>query len=264
MMDDNAKNTVRSRIHPRLRDWLLFLSILAIGIFSRTWEFNSLPPGLNQDEASIGVDAYDVYKFGMDRNGVSYPITFTAFGQEQNALYGYILIPFIGALGLTTRVVRLPMLISGILTLPVVFLVARRLFNQRTAFLAMFLVAISPWHILLSRWGTDINFLPFMFLLGFACCVEATRDQRFFIPACIFFAFCFYIYGTSYFIVPFFLGSVALVLIRAKMMDKRSLVLGLSLFCLIVVPVILFILINAFDWSALHIGPVTIPRLPFQ
>src|SRR5258708_15985652 len=114
MMDDNAKNTVRSRIHPRLRDWLLFLSILAICIFSRTWEFNSLPPGLNQDEASIGVDAYDVYKFGMDRNGVSYPIPFTAFCQEQNTLYGYILIPFIAPLALPTQVSPFPILSSAI------------------------------------------------------------------------------------------------------------------------------------------------------
>jgi hypothetical protein len=263
-MISRPKLFINAHSSPNIRDWLLFLIILGIGIFSRTWESTGLPPGLNQDEASIGVDAYDVYKFGMDRNGVTYPITFTAFGQEQNAIYGYILIPFIAVLGLTTHVVRLPMLISGILTIPLVFFIATRVLDKRLGFLSMFFVAISPWHILLSRWGSDINFFPFVFILGFASLVEASRDNRFFVIACIFFALCFYSYGISYFIVPFFLLNAVLALLRGNMIDRRSLILGLSLFGLLAVPISLFILINTFSLTAIHLGPVTIPRLPSQ
>lgn len=57
----------------RWRAHLLFAVILLVGIFARVWEFASLPPGLNVDEASIGVEAYYLYKFGVDRFGLSYP-----------------------------------------------------------------------------------------------------------------------------------------------------------------------------------------------
>ena len=116
-----------SYIHLRTKwkYWALFLLILGLGIFARTWEFNRLPPGLTADETSNGVDAFSLYHFGIDRNGVSYPIQFISWGSGQSALYGYLLIPFIALFGLSTAVIRIPMLISGIITLPLVFLVGR-------------------------------------------------------------------------------------------------------------------------------------------
>lgn len=65
---------------------LLFLGILALGIFARTWEFRALPPGLNADEASIRVQADDSYRFGMDRSGNACPVQFFSWGSGQNAL----------------------------------------------------------------------------------------------------------------------------------------------------------------------------------
>ena len=45
-----------------LKHLLLFIAVLGIGIFARTWEYRSLPPGLNQDEAENGVEAESLYK----------------------------------------------------------------------------------------------------------------------------------------------------------------------------------------------------------
>ena len=60
--------------------YLLFGLILILGIFARVWEFNILPPGLNQDEASSGVDAYDLLHYGVAHNGESFPVHFISFG----------------------------------------------------------------------------------------------------------------------------------------------------------------------------------------
>ena len=84
-----------SLIHHNQLHILLFVMILIIGVFARTWEFRSLPPGLNQDEASSGVDAFDLLHYGVDRNGVSFPVLFISWGSGQNALYAYSLIPSI-------------------------------------------------------------------------------------------------------------------------------------------------------------------------
>ena len=71
---------------------LLFYTALALvfGFISRTAFLDLLPGGLNQDEASAGYDAYAIFKYGIDRNGIRYPVHLVAWGSGQNALYSYL------------------------------------------------------------------------------------------------------------------------------------------------------------------------------
>jgi hypothetical protein len=59
-----------------------------------------------------GWDAYDLGHYGTDHNGISDPVLLTSFGSGQNALYAYVLIPFVYH-SLTPLTVRLPMLVRG-------------------------------------------------------------------------------------------------------------------------------------------------------
>jgi len=243
---------------------LIFILILLVGIFARTWQFNQLPPGLNQDEASIGIDAYNLVHFGIDRNGFSYPVNFVSWGDGQNALYGYILIPFIAVGGLSPFVVRLPMLISGILTLPLVYFIAKRTFNNVYALIAMFLLAISPWHIVLSRWGLESNILPFIFALGYLCLLNSSLTNKWFILACIFFALCLYAYGTTYAAIPLFILIIIPVLLFFRKVSRKNLIIGITSFILVGLPIALLILINTLHLNTIHIGIFSIPRYPVQ
>lgn len=236
--------------------------LVLLGSAARIWEFSGLPPGLNQDEASSGVDAFSLYRFGMDRNGVSYPVHFISWGSGQNALYAYVLIPFIAVGGLTPFTVRLPMLLSGLLTLSLVYFVADRTWGEKFALLVLFLFAISPWHIVLSRWGLESNFLPFLFLLGYACLLKSTANNHWFIVASACFAFCLYAYGTAYVAVPVFLFCAVLILLRSKRVSVRNLIIGLTVLAAIGLPIGLFVLINTLQLDSLHVGIFTIPRLP--
>ena len=203
--------------------WFLFFLILVLGIFARTWEFHSLPPGLNPDEASNGVDAISIFRYGIDRNGISAPIKFISWGGGQNALYGYLLIPFIAFMGLTPFTVRLPMLITGILTLPLLYFAAKETLNEDFGLLSMFFLAISPWHILLSRWGLEANLFPFVFLAGYVCLLNIKKNDLWFIPACIFFGLCFYAYGTAYAMIPVFMICTITILIQQKLLLPKKL-----------------------------------------
>jgi 4-amino-4-deoxy-L-arabinose transferase-like glycosyltransferase len=245
-------------------DWLLFLVVLSLGTFARIWDFRTLPPGLVADEASIGVEAYDLYHYGLDRNGISFPVHFVSFGSGQNALYGYVLIPFVALFGLSAAVVRMPMLISGILSLPLVYVIAQKTFDKRLAMLSMFFVAISPWHIMLSRFGLESNFFPFLFLLAYACLLATTANQGWFLPACLLFALCFFNYGPSYLIVPMFLANAIWILKREKLIGTEHLAAGLVVLVLVGMPMVLYVLINALGLNSLHLGIITIPRLPAQ
>jgi hypothetical protein len=242
---------------------LLFITILLLGIFARVWDFGQVPPGLNQDEASIGVEAFDLYHFGVDRNGIAYPVNFVSWGSGMDALYGYVLIPFI-AFGLNPITVRLPSLLSGILTLPLVYFVALRTFSQKTALISMFLLAISPWNIILSRWGINENILPFVFLIGYSCLLLSTADNHWFLISSIFFALCFYAYAVTFVALPIFLGGAVLTLVAAKRVSIRTLAWGLLVLAIMVVPLVIFVLINTIHLDTIRLGLITIPRLPSQ
>jgi hypothetical protein len=114
------------------------------------------PPGFNQDEASIGYEAYALLYYGMDRHGYEWPIHLISWGSGQHILYAWLTIPFIAWFGLEEWVVRLPMLITGILSVPLFALVVRRLLPtdpvnaSRVAAWSAWILAICPWHILMS------------------------------------------------------------------------------------------------------------------
>lgn len=240
---------------------LLFLLIILLGFFARTWEFGSLPPGLNQDEASIGVEAFNLVHYGVDRHGVSYPVHFISWGSGQNALYAYLMIPFIVLNGLTPITVRFPMLVSGILALPLVYFVARRTMGEKYALLSMFFLAICPWHIVLSRWGLESNLLPFVFLLGYTCLLMSEAYNNWFIAANVFFALCLFTYGTAYAAVPVFLACAIPILLRWKKVSARNLVIGLVVFVVLSLPIGLFILVNTLELRGIQLGIFTIPNL---
>lgn len=246
------------------RTALLFTVILAIGIFARVWEFGSLPAGLNPDEASIGVEAYDLYRFGVDRYGLSYPVHLISWGSGQNALYAYLLIPFVALRGVGPVAVRLPMLLSGILSLPLIFIAGQKLLGAKFALIAMFFMAISPWHIVNTRWAVESNIMPFFFLAGFAALTLSTAKNWWFLPSFIFFALCFYAYGTAYIGVTVFLPLVIPAMFYAKRISMAQVISGLAVFALIAAPIILFIAVNTLQLETLHLGLVTIPRLPVQ
>ncbi len=249
---------------PPKRTWThaaLLLLVFMLGVGARTWEYRSMVSGLNQDEASAGVEATSLYRYGTDRNGVSFPVRFISWGSGQDALYAYILIPLIAARGLTPTIVRLPMLIFGILSLPLVYYVGRRLRGRSFGLLAMFLLAISPWHIIISRRAGDTNLFPFLFLLGIACLLTANIDNHWFVAACGVLGLSLYAYWTSYLIVPLF-GLIAFPsLYMASRIRRNDLIAGSLLLAILAAPAALYTLINILGFPSIHLGPVTIPLL---
>jgi 4-amino-4-deoxy-L-arabinose transferase-like glycosyltransferase len=245
--------------HP---DLIWFLLIFLLGVFARVWEIRSLPLGLHQDEASIGMEAYYLLNYGVDRNGFSYPVHLVSWGSGQNALYAYLLMPFLALFGLKAVVIRLPNLVFGILTLPFIYLIGKQLVNRKFGLLAMFCIAISPWHILLSRWGLESNLLPFFFAVGFYFLLKSRADWRWYLLANFFFALALYTYGTTYAALPIFVVLSTLILIRGGWLTWRKLAAGLAVLAVLGLPIVLFVLINLLKLETMHIGSISIPRLP--
>ena len=240
----------------------LFILTLALGIFARIWEFGRLPPGLNADEATIGLEAWSLFHLGIDRNGLSWPVQFISFGSGQNVLYGYTLIPFVGLLGLRAVVVRLPMLILGIFSLALLYAVGKAIAGRRFGLLAMFLLSISPWHILLSRWGLESNTFPFVFLIAFLCLLRSRSGSHWFVLACTLLGVCLYAYWTAYAVVPVFMTVILIIMMKNRILRGRTIAAGLAAFGLVATPIALLLVVNTLDLATVRLGPITIPNLP--
>ncbi len=253
----------RLRAYPGKTRLVLFLLVLILGGGLRFWNLGNIPPGLNQDEAAIGLDAWSLYHYGVDHNGVSFPVNFVAWGSGQDGLYAYLVMPFTG-LGLSPLAERLPMAIAGVLTLILVYVIGRKCVGPRFGLLAMFLTAISPWHVMMSRWGLNDNILPFVFALGVAMLVF-TRPENYWYPAAMaVFGLSLYAYGAAYVGTPVFILLATIYLFRIRLLAPRKFLLGCAVFILMAAPIALFVAVNTFGWDSIHLGLMTVPRLPVK
>lgn len=144
----------------------LFWLILAFGIFFRVINFPGIPAGLNQDEVAAGYEAFSLLHSGADKWGNILPAYFVAWGSGQSVLLSYLQIPFIYIFGLNVFSIRLPSLILGILILPLIYKLAQKWFDTKTALIALLLASFLPWPVVISRWGLEANILPFFIILG--------------------------------------------------------------------------------------------------
>ena len=156
--------------------WVAFGLLLAVGAFVRGYRFLELPMGQNQDGSMAAVEALCLADNGTDQYGTSWPTYFEAWGYSQmSTLYSYLLIPFVRLFGLSKFTLRFPMLLMGLLTLPLMWDVARRIGGRGFALTALFLLALNPWHMVMSRWALEANMLPHVVLLATELLLIGTR-----------------------------------------------------------------------------------------
>jgi hypothetical protein len=224
---------------------LLVMAVLALGVFVRVWHFPAMPPGLNQDEAASAYEAYALAETGNDKWGNHLPVYFSGWGSGQNVLQAYLTVPVVRVLGLTVLSARLVPLLLGLLTLPLLYYCLRP-WGRYPALLGLLLLAVAPWHFMLSRWALESNIAPFWMLLGCTALSRAisTQRRRWIIPCLVPFALALYAYGITFIVLP---GMLALVLgccLGRLRRQAAAWLLAMGLFGLVAGPFFLFVLKN--------------------
>jgi len=136
---------------------LATIALILAGAALRLWALPASPPGIGQDEAIDAFDAYCLRITGTDHYGESWPIFLRSFGDYHPAPPVYLQIPLQYLLGMNEWSARLPNALLGTAHVFIVYLLVRRIFNNvRAALWAAALLAISPWHVHLSRLGFGI------------------------------------------------------------------------------------------------------------
>lgn len=242
---------------------VLFWTILLGALLLRLIRFGSLPFGVNQDEAMGAVDAWALSLYGTDRFGVRLPVHFAAWQVSQmSVLLSYLMIPFIRILGFHTWVIRLPMLLASMGGIALVYLIGKRMFGVRFAFVAMALTAVNPWHFMQSRWSIDCNLFPHVFLLAFYLLLLGIEKKRYLYLSMFFFGLTFYCYGIAVYSVTPFLAVFALWGLRRKLFSWGEALVCVLIFGAVALPEILVLAINLFHWDTIETGWITMSRFP--
>ena len=238
----------------------LFILLIAAGATVRLIYLGDIPAGLNPDEASVGYDAWAILEHGIDRNGYHNPVNMVAWGSGQSALYGYLSMPFIKALGLTELSIRLTQAVMGVASLFVMYAVGRMLADRMFALFALFALAISPWHIMMSRWALDANLLPAIVLLAFAFLLRGLRVPRYIIAAFFLLALSLYAYDVAFLFVPLFMLGILAYGMRRRLVDLKHWGIGLAVMTVTAIPIGLFVLINLLDWQPIETPLFSMPK----
>lgn len=240
---------------------LYLVAALLIGLIVRVWQFGEIPPGLNQDEASTAYDAFSILHYGVDRNGSHNPLVLISWGSGMYGLASYLEMPFIAIFGLTVTAARLVFLFAGLASLPIFYYLMRDAVDVRTARIGVALLAISPWHIMNSRWALDSSMFPLVFLVGVYLLVRSFRNERWLIPAFAVIALSLYGYGTAYVAVPVFLALCLGYGLWFKTWSWKTAGFASLTFSIVALPIALYVLINTFHWKTIETPFFTIPRL---
>jgi 4-amino-4-deoxy-L-arabinose transferase-like glycosyltransferase len=241
-------------------------AILAAGILLRVHHYDTCPRGLNQDEASIGYDAFSIAEYGVTRNGESFPVHFIGWGSGQAGLYHYLIMPFIKVFGLSEGSVRAGNLLAQTASILLFFLLMTAMGKPVLGLMGSFLIAVTPWSIVGSRWGFEAYLLPVVILAGVFLYVKAFRDRRFLPWSFAVFALSLYAYSTAYFFIPLF---AAYLIYHARRMFpdfrsySRNMAISLCAFILVSIPIGCFFLINVVckSMSAMNLLGMTISKL---
>lgn len=191
--------------------WVIFSAILILALFLRVYKLETIPPGLFGDEVDVGYQAYSLLKTGNDLTGRFMPFYLKSLSEFRTPLYIYSAVPFVAVFGLNEWGVRLPAVFWGLISLSGIFLLTKKLFNERVALIAMFLAAISPWHLQYSRASFEVTMLLSFLVFGVYFFLLGLSKNRYYIFSAILLISSIYIYSTAVVFVPLLLILLAVI-----------------------------------------------------
>ena len=253
-------------------EWLfriLFVLFLAGGIGARVLRIGAIPSGVNQDEAFGAYEAYSLLTTGLDTSGYPFPVYLTTWGSGMSALNSYLMIPFIALFGFNVWAIRLPQMIVAVLSLVAAYDLTKRMAGRWAALCGLFLMAICPWHIFMSRWGLDANMAPGFLLFGLCFFLRGLDDHRFFLLSALTYGLSLYCYAAIWPFVPLMLLlqiGYAWWCRKLSFSGRNRVWIGLSVVVLFVLalPLLLFVLVNLGFLPEIRLPFLSIPRMPYM
>lgn len=252
---------------------LILAVILLVGFLLRIVALDRFPAGFTPDEASFGYDAYSILKTGKDQWGKPFPLVLQSFGDYKSPLYSYISIPFIAVFGLNKFSVRVPNAIVGTLAIYAVYLLTQQfvsygkdvnkkvktgnsgIHGSTTALTSAFLLAISPWNIMMSRGAFEANITTFLLPLALYFFFKGLKDRKYLVWSSLAIGLNVFSYHSAKLVTPLiFIGTI--IIFRRELLTNFGKYYKISLAVLVFF--ILLFLISLRSGSSTRIFNVSI------
>ena len=237
-MRDHTDLSMKRELYKR-SFFIITAIILLFSFLIRSFYLSSSPPGFFADEAAIGYNAYKLLTNGADEYGVRLPIFFQSFGDYRLPIPIYANIPFVALFGLTEVSVRMTAIFFGLVSIFFLMLFMRELRGNLAGLCMGFLLMILPWHIHLSRWGSEYMYFPAFLSISLYFYVKSMKKPMFLTLSFVFLALTLYTYYPSLFITPLFLLAVILHTFSSQQHNRKRLAIACMIFLLLCIPLYL-------------------------
>ncbi|MFZ5845511.1 MAG: phospholipid carrier-dependent glycosyltransferase [Patescibacteria group bacterium] len=227
-----------------MKHWFVLIGITLLAFFLRFYQVARIPPSLSWDEVSIGYNAYSILKTGRDEHGRFLPLnTFVAFGDYKPPIPIYLTVPFVAILGLNELAVRLPSVIAGTFTVLLTYFLVKELFGKslltsHLSLITALLLAISPWHIQLSRAGFEANIALGEIILGAFMMLRSRSAPRLLLVGFLPFVAAIYTFNSARYFSPLVLVGLLFYGWSSFRAYRRQVGLGLLIAFLFLLPIL--------------------------
>lgn len=233
----------------KLKNLVTLLVIICIAIFLRFYNLGNNPPSLTWDEASWGYNAYSLGIDGRDEFGRFLPLDYLeSFGDFKPPMYAYLDVIPVKLFGLNEFSTRFPSALFGVLTVVVTYFLTKRVFfnsenRDRYAIASSLILAISPWHIMLSRAAFEANVATFFLVFGIFSFLSAVENNKWYLVlSAISFVLSLYTFNTSRIVAPILVVCLAFILRKRLFKMKKQVLLSIIVGIIFILPTAKFLL----------------------
>lgn len=220
--------------------------IVIIAAFLRFYQLGNNPPSLNWDEVAWGYNAYSIGVDGKDEFGRFLPYEyFESYGDFKPPVYAYLSVLPVKLFGLNEFAVRFASALFGTLTVLITYYLTLRIFPKikSVAILSTLIMALSPWHIMLSRASFEANVATFFIVSGVWLFLKAIQDKpSYLILSAVAFSLSIYTFNTARIVSPLILIVLAFGFRKSLPKIKKQVVFAVVVGLLLTLPTVKFLL----------------------
>ena len=230
------------------------------------YKITDIPYGYNIDEAGTAVDAYFLANFGVDRYNTSWPVYFMNYGGGQNALNQYLCAITVRLFGFNMLQIKIPGVVVNVIGLIYLIKLFQKLFNEKYGLITGLIYQISPYGIMRSRTVLESNLaLPIMIIAVYYTykAVEEQQDEavKYWVISGILYGLVCYAYIYELPIIGIYLILSLAYCIKHKKINVKQAVQFSVQMILVLVPLIIFNLVNIFGTETLQLFGVSFVKL---
>lgn len=227
---------------------VLLIGIVLLAFILRFWQLGQIPASLTWDETAWGYNAYSLGTTGHDEFGRFLPHDYLeSFGDYKPPVYAYLDIAPVMVFGLNEFATRFPSAFFGTLTVLLTYFLVRRLFNNSPnrdwyGIASAGILAISPWHIMLSRAAFEQNVATFFVAMGVWLFLKAVQENMWYLSAsAASFVITMYTFNSPRVVSPLLVIVLSLVYIKTLWKHKKQTIVATLVGLVLLAPTVKFL-----------------------